>query len=34
MILRDYQTELIEKIKDSIRNGNRSVVAVLGCGGG
>lgn len=34
MILRDYQTELIKKIKLSIMSGHRSIVAVLGCGGG
>lgn len=34
MILRKYQTDLINKIKLSIMNGHRSIVAVLGCGGG
>ena len=34
MKLRPYQTELIENIRTSIRGGNNSVVAVLGCGGG
>lgn len=32
--LRTYQTELINNIRKSIRTGNKSVVAVLGCGGG
>lgn len=32
--LREYQTELINNIRKSIKTGNRSVVAVLGCGGG
>ena len=32
--LREYQTELINNIRKSIRTGNKSVVAVLGCGGG
>lgn len=34
MELRDYQNELISKIKASFRAGNRHIVAVLGCGGG
>ena len=34
MELRQYQQELIDNIKASLRNGNKSVVAVLGCGGG
>ncbi len=32
--LREYQKELINNIRKSIINGNRSIVAVLGCGGG
>lgn len=32
--LRPYQSELIDNIRTSIRNGNKSIVAVLGCGGG
>lgn len=32
--LRDYQKELINDIKQSIKNGNMAVVSVLGCGGG
>jgi superfamily II DNA or RNA helicase len=32
--LRDYQVELIEKIKNELRNNKKSIVAVLGCGGG
>lgn len=32
--LREYQTELINNIRKSIRTGKKSVVAVLGCGGG
>ena len=32
--LRSYQKELISNIKRSIINGHRSIVAVLGCGGG
>lgn len=34
MILRNYQNDLLNKIKDSIRKGNKSCIAVLGCGGG
>lgn len=34
MQLRPYQQELIENIRESIINGNRSIVTVLGCGGG
>lgn len=34
MNLRPYQQELINKIKLSVINGNKSVCAVLGCGGG
>lgn len=32
--LRDYQSELINQIRRSIKSGHKSVVAVLGCGGG
>lgn len=32
--LRPYQSDLINDIRASLRNGNNSVVAVLGCGGG
>lgn len=32
--LREYQSELIENIRQSIRKGNKSIVSVLGCGGG
>ena len=32
--LRQYQSELIENIRNSIRKGNKAIVAVLGCGGG
>lgn len=32
--LREYQTELINNIRKSIKTGNKSIVAVLGCGGG
>lgn len=32
--LRKYQSELIENIRDSVRSGHRSIVSVLGCGGG
>ena len=32
--LRPYQSELIDNIRASVRSGNGSVVAVLGCGGG
>lgn len=32
--LRDYQTKLIDDIRLSLRKGSRSVIAVLGCGGG
>lgn len=32
--LRPYQSKLIDDIRTSICNGNNSVVAVLGCGGG
>lgn len=34
MKLRPYQSELIDNIRASVRGGNNSVVAVLGCGGG
>lgn len=34
MKLRPYQQRLIDDIRASLRNGNNSVVAVLGCGGG
>lgn len=34
MKLRPYQSELIDNIRASVRGGNDSVVAVLGCGGG
>lgn len=32
--LRPYQQKLIDDVRASIRNGNKSIVAVLGCGGG
>ena len=32
--LRDYQKQLIEDIRSSLQRGHKSVVAVLGCGGG
>ena len=32
--LRGYQKQLITDIRQSISNGNRSIVSVLGCGGG
>lgn len=32
--LREYQTELINNIRDSVREGHRAIVSVLGCGGG
>lgn len=32
--LRPYQNELIDNIRASLRGGNNSIVAVLGCGGG
>lgn len=32
--LRPYQQQLIDDIRTSLRDGNKSVVAVLGCGGG
>ena len=34
MILREYQSELITNIRTAARNGHRSIVSVLGCGGG
>ena len=34
MQLRPYQQKLIADIKGSLKKGNKSVVAVLGCGGG
>lgn len=34
MKLRPYQEELIQKIKEELKKGRKSVVAVLGCGGG
>ena len=34
MELRQYQTELIEKIRNELRAGKKSICAVLGCGGG
>lgn len=34
MKLRTYQQELINKIKNELRQGKKSVCAVLGCGGG
>lgn len=34
MILRDYQIQLINNIRRSVANGNKSIVSVLGCGGG
>ena len=32
--LREYQSELIENIRKSVLSGHRSIVSVLGCGGG
>ena len=32
--LREYQTELINNIRASVRKGHRAIVSVLGCGGG
>lgn len=32
--LRPYQTELISNIRQSVSSGHKSIVAVLGCGGG
>ena len=34
MELRQYQTELIDKIRNELRAGKKSICAVLGCGGG
>ena len=34
MILREYQAELIGKIRLAILHGSKSIVSVLGCGGG
>lgn len=34
MILRNYQIELIDNIRNDIKHGHKSIVAVLGCGGG
>jgi superfamily II DNA or RNA helicase len=34
MNLRPYQQELMNKIKQEIFNGKKSICAVLGCGGG
>ncbi|MBP5431582.1 DEAD/DEAH box helicase [Ruminococcus sp.] len=34
MQLRPYQQELIDNIRRSVRSGHRSIVSVLGCGGG
>lgn len=34
MILREYQADLIGKIRFAILHGSRSIVSVLGCGGG
>lgn len=34
MELRPYQAELINNIRHSIKHGHRSIVSVLGCGGG
>lgn len=34
MQLRPYQQELIDNIRCSVRSGHRSIVSVLGCGGG
>lgn len=34
MNLRPYQIKLVDDIRKSIKNGNNSIVAVLGCGGG
>lgn len=32
--LRPYQEEIVNKIRAELLNGRRSIVAVLGCGGG
>jgi len=32
--LRPYQDDLVNKIRDSIKSGSKSICAVLGCGGG
>ena len=34
MKLREYQAELIGRIRLSIMHGHKSIVSVLGCGGG
>lgn len=34
MELREYQADMIDDIKSEIRNGHKSICAVLGCGGG
>ena len=34
MKLREYQQDLYDKVRNEIKHGRRSVVAVLGCGGG
>ena len=34
MELREYQADLINNIKASVRSGHKSIVSVLGCGGG
>lgn len=34
IVLREYQTKLINDIRKSIKTGHKSVLAVLGCGGG
>lgn len=34
MMLRPYQQEIVDKIRKEICKGHKSVVAVLGCGGG
>lgn len=34
MILRAYQTQLISDIRKSVISGHKSIVSVLGCGGG
>lgn len=31
--LREYQTDLINRVKTAIMQGNKSVCVVLGCGG-
>ena len=34
MELREYQTELINNIRNELRGGKKTICAVLGCGGG